>query len=107
MMLTAPQQAVVDALARQGASLAYVSHQALCATAQELGWSERAVRLELADLRRDTKPHRATGKPRGRPRKCVEEPVVQTGLLPEAPILPLGCTDERVIARCQRGRPRR
>lgn len=102
--LNPTEQRVTDALAKRGLSLETVLRRPLVSSlAAELGWTPAEVRTERNNARKQHRfraPHRAAGKPRGRPRKTPGEPVA--GPLPEAPTLPLGCTDAAVVARCQR-----
>ncbi|MGV3724292.1 MAG: hypothetical protein ACO1SX_25640, partial [Actinomycetota bacterium] len=104
--LNPTEQRIVDALAARGLTLRTTLRKSLVnSLAAELGWPAATVRSERDSARKQcglSLPHRATGKPRGRPRKTESPDPRATGLLPEAPTLPLGCADPHVVARCQR-----
>lgn len=89
--LTPREECLVDELEAQGYAVYHrVTEDALLTVAAHMGLSLSAVRNLLNKVR----------KAWGVEAQGLKHP--QTGLLPEAPVLPLGCVDPVVIARCQR-----
>jgi len=94
------ERKLLEALEQHGFSLEHPpGYGQMAQVAATLGVPTSRASRYLADVRKRLQMSGGGGV--GRPRKEASV-YVQTGLLPEAPVLPLGCRDARVIARCQR-----